>query len=67
MVVTKRTLPKGDWAQPLTNSLLDMSKIDTKPIAVLGAVSMEYGLEHVMLFKKSVNIKRFKLFLEELR
>ena len=64
MVVTKSTIPKGDWAEPLANSELDISKINTKPIAVLGAVSMEYGVELVMMFKKSVNIKRFKVFLD---
>ena len=38
-----------------------------KPIAVLGAISREKGIEHVMTFPKSVNIKKFKTFLEELR
>ena len=67
MMVTKRTLPKGDWACPKTNSNLDLSKIDTSPIAVLGAVSMEFGLDLVMTFKKSVNAKKFLVFLDELR
>ena len=67
MVVTKSTLPKGDWSLPLTNSDIDLSKVNTSPIAVLGAVSMEFGIDHLMTFKKSVDTKKFKTFLEELR
>jgi transposase len=34
---------------------------------VLGAVSREYGLEHLMVFDFSVNTLKFKIFLDELR
>jgi len=67
MVVTKSTLPKVEWSLPKENMKLDLSRIDTGPIAVLGAVSRERGIEHIMLFEKSVNIPKFKVFLEELR
>ena len=36
-------------------------------IAVVGAVSREIGVDLYMTFPKSVNIEKFKVFLEELR
>ena len=46
---------------------LDLSKADTKAIAVLAAVSREKGLDHISLFPKSVNKIKFKMFLQDLR
>ena len=67
MVVTRNTLPHTEWSLPKTNVYLDLSKIDTDVIAVIGAVSREYGLDHHMLWKKSVNKTKFCFFIEELR
>ena len=36
-------------------------------IEVIGAVSREYGIEKAMTFSRSVNVMKFKIFLEELR
>ena len=36
-------------------------------LAVLAAISMEKGLEHFKIFEKSVNIPKFKGYLQELR
>ena len=36
-------------------------------IAVIAAVSRERGIEKVLAFKRSVNVMKFKIFLEELR
>ena len=47
--------------------MLDYRQMSMKPIAVLGAVSREKGIEHMMTFQKSVNNTKFKTFLEELR
>ena len=44
-MVTKRTLPTHDWSRKKENALIDLSKIDTDPIAIVGAVSREDGLE----------------------
>ena len=35
--------------------------------AVIAAISRERGIEKAMIFKRSVNVSRFKIFLEELR
>ena len=67
MVVSKQTIATHDWSRPHENSQYDLGLIDTTPVAVIGAVSREFGLEHFMLFEKSINIPKFKVFLEELR
>ena len=67
MTVTTKTFPSHDWSKLKQNTMLDYRQMSMKPIAVLGAVSREKGIEHVMTFPKSVNITKFKTFLEELR
>ena len=67
MMVTKSSFPTHDWSKLKTNTKMDMSWKNNEPIAVLGAVSREKGIEHVMTFRKSVNVPKFKVFLEELR
>ena len=40
---------------------------NTKPHAILAAVSREFGIDLIKVYKNSVNISKFKTFLEELR
>ena len=63
MMVTKTTMPKRDWAKVYKNSLVDDQNTDTNLIAVIGAVSREYGLDALMTFPKSINKARFWVFL----
>ena len=65
-MVTKRTLPTHDWSKLKINTRLDLSQIETAPIAIVGAISQEEGIELIMTFEKSVNRQKFKMFLEEL-
>ena len=67
MMITKRTLPNTCWSKLHDNISMDLANINTKPIAVCGAVSREKGIELIMTFPKSVNCMKFKIFLEELR
>jgi hypothetical protein len=67
MMVTKSTHPTHDWSKVKTNTKFDKSWMNNEPIAVLGAVSREKGIELMMTFRKSVNVPKFKVFLEELR
>ena len=67
MMVTKSTLPKTEWSHKLHNYRLDLSKIDTSPVAVLCAVSREFGVDQVMLFPRAVDRMKFSQFLEALR
>lgn len=67
MMITKRTFPTHDWSKLHSNTMMDWSQMNNEPIAVLGAVSREKGIELMMTFRKSVNVPKFKIFLEELR
>ena len=66
-VITKRTLPTHVWTLPRTNAQIDQKSAYTKSIAVILAVSREYGMDHVQVFPKSINKTKFKVFLQNLR
>ena len=66
-MVTKKSLPTLSWSKKRTNAEIDFHHFDTKAYAIIGAVSREMGLEHYMIFTKSLNVDRFLIFLEELR
>jgi len=65
--VTKRTIPTHYWTLPKTNVSFDQKDIYTQMQAILVAVSREYGVAHVEVYKKSINKIKFKIFLESLR
>ena len=44
-----------------------MKHLNRETIAVLAGVSLEYGVDLVRIFPNSVNIAKFKTYLEELR
>ena len=67
MMVTRRTFPTHDWAKLCSNTSLDLGQMNTAATAVIGAISREMGVELMMQFPRSVNVMRFKIFLEELR
>ena len=67
MMITKRTFPKQDWSKLRQNTSFDYAQTDTKAVAVVGAVSREKGVELIMTWPKSVNVMKFKVFLDELR
>ena len=66
-MVTRTTIPKLDWTLKHQNSEVDYSQLNRDPIAIIAAVSRERGLELEMQFPKSVNVTKFKVFLDELR
>jgi len=47
--------------------MIDRNMFDRGAIAVLVAVSREYGIHLIMTFMNSVNVSKFKVFLDELR
>ena len=49
------------------NMQLDLSRIDTRSIAVVGGVSEDKGMELYMQFDRSINSSKFKEYLMELR
>ena len=66
MMVTKSTLPKTEWSKLRENFCLNMGDQYCQPIAVIGAVR-EKGVECLICFPKSVNVTKYKIFLNELR
>ena len=66
-MATRTTIPKLDWSHKFKNSEVDYSQLNRDPIAIVAAVSRERGLELAMQFPKSVNVTKFKVFLDELR
>lgn len=66
-MVTRTSIPKLDWSHKFKNSEVDYSQLNRDPIAIVAAVSRERGLELAMQFPKSVNVTKFKVFLDELR
>ena len=67
MIVSKTTFPKFDWALKLQNTTTEWHQMNNQAIAVIAAISRERGVKLVMTFKKSVNIMKYKIFLENLR
>ena len=49
------------------NIVVDQKEAYTPAVAVVLAVSREYGVDHIQLFDKSVNKVKFKNFLQNLR
>ena len=62
-VVTKNTIPKTAWSLKKMNIELDFKELNMDPLAIIAAVSREYGVDHVMVFKRSINKDKFKIFL----
>ena len=66
-LVTKRTLPTHVWSLPKQNAEIDMKDCYTKARAIILAVSRENGVENVEIYPNSINKRKFKVFLENLR
>ena len=66
-MVTKSTIPTHEWSQKNASVQIDYKQYSHKTVAVLAGVSAECGVDLVMTYDKSVNIQKFKIFLEELR
>ena len=67
MIVNTKTIQKFDWSKKYQNQRVSQSLSYMEPIAVIGAVSREKGIELMMTFRKSINVTKYKFFLEELR
>ena len=64
---TRSTVPKSEWILPKDNLRVDQDKLKEPTLALLSAISKEKGQEHYQIFEKSVNIPKFKQYLQELR
>ena len=64
---TRRTTTDTEWCLPKSNVKIETSKLNEPPLALLSGVSKEKGQEHYKIFPDSVNIIKFKEYLDELR
>ncbi len=64
---TRKTLADTEWALPKENVTVDVAKIAEPCLSLLAAISKEKGIEHYRIFEKSVNLKKYKEWLMELR
>ena len=64
---TKSTIPDREWSHKHKNVYLDIKSLSNQTTAIVAAVSQERGIDLVMTFRDSVNISKYKVFIEELR
>ena len=64
---TRSTVPKAEYCQQGQNVAADLAYMQEPTLVVLASISKEKGLEHYRIFDNSVNIAKFKEFLQELR
>ena len=62
-MVTKSTIATHEWSEKNFNYQMDMKHYSRETIAVIAGISKEYGMDIVSIFKQSVNIPKFKMFL----
>ena len=66
-VFTRKTCLDSEWALKNDNMRVNITKIDEPTMALLCGISKENGLEHYMIFKRSVNADKFIEYLEAMR
>ena len=66
-MVTKSTIATHEWSAKNNNYEIDMKSYGKETWAVLAGISKEYGLDYISIFKQSVNIPKFKEFIQNLR
>ena len=64
---TRSTVPKTEYCRQGENVAADLAYMQEPTLAVLASISKERGLEHYQIYDYSVNIAKFKQFLQELR
>ena len=64
---TRSTMPKTEYCRQGQNMQADLAHLQEPTLAVLAAISKEKGQEHFRIFEDSVNVQKFKEYLQELR
>ena len=64
---TRSMVPKTEYSAKGKNMAADLVHLKEPTLAVLSAISKEKGQEHFMIFDDSVNVTKFKKYLQELR
>ena len=64
---TRTTIPKKEYTLLRKNMPSDLAHLNEPTLAVLSAISKEQGQEHFQIYDNSVNVIKFKQYLQELR
>ena len=64
---TRSSVPKKEYSLVRANMPADLAHLNEPTLAVLSAISKEKGQEHFQIYDNSVNIVKFKKYLNELR
>ena len=64
---TRSSVPKTEYCLQNQNMPADLVHLSEPTLAVLSAISKDKGQEHFKIFKDSVNVNKFKQYLQELR
>lgn len=60
---TRASVPKSEWCLRNRNLTISDKKLNEPTLALLAGISFEEGLEYCKIYKKSVNIPKFKDYL----
>ena len=64
---TRKTVADLEWTLPKENVMVHDAKLKEPTLALLSAISKEKGQEHFRIYEKSVDLPKFKAWLQELR
>ena len=64
---TRKTCADTEWSLPNENMTVDVAMLEEPTLALLCGVSKERGVEHFRIFEQSVNVDKFKEYVEGLR
>ena len=62
-VFSRKSMPTSEWSLPKHNYELDQAHWNEPVLALLMGISYEKGREHFEIFRKSVDIPKFKQYL----
>ena len=66
-VFTRNTVNKSEWSAKKSNAHVDQNLLNEKPKALLMGISAEEGVEQWRVFAKSVDTKKFLIYLDMVR
>ena len=64
---TRATMRAEEWSRLRGNFSVDVDSLQEPTLCLLSAISKERGQEYFKVYEKSVNVAKFKTYLQELR
>ena len=67
VMFSSRTQLSKCWSLPNSPLEIDLSHFKAAPVAVIAAISFDKGVDIVRMHKKSIDTKKFLVFLDDIR